>query len=283
MNNMNTSVPCAYFSVYHKKSPVYANDWVFPIQTGFLQSHEDLGFLKDCDGINIAEKNRNYGELTAHYWVWKNFLPSFTGDYIGFGHYRRFLSLRNKWSEKWKRGSVKLTHPEFSRLFDEVYTLDTFRALCGDADAILPQSAIIPRKFLFWVKRLMAPQKRYSQFAANHAKRDLDACLSVIARRHPDYVPYCDKFFFGGVSGWACMNFILRKELFADWCEWIFDVLGALEKECDWSRYDTYLTVRMPAYLAERLFNVWLLKQKAARGLKIRETPLCFLCDAEKA
>ncbi len=135
---MNMSVPCAYFSVYYKRTPVYANDWIFPIQAGFLQTGEDLGFLKDCDGINIAERNPNFGELTAHYWVWKNFLPSFSGDYIGFGHYRRFLSLRNTWSEKWKRGSVKLTHPEFSRLFDEVYTLDSFRALCGDADAIVP-------------------------------------------------------------------------------------------------------------------------------------------------
>ena len=275
MSNMNTSVPCAYFSVYHKKSPVYANDWVFPIQTGFLQSHEDLGFLKDCDGINIAEKNRNYGELTAHYWVWKNFLPSFTGDYIGFGHYRRFLSLRNKWSERLKREFVTKSHAEFSHLFGEVYTLDTFRAFCGDADAI------VPRRLRFRRRRLI-PQSTYSQFVCWHPKRDLDACLSVIARRHPGYVPYCDKFFRGN-SGWFWLNFILRKELFADWCEWIFDVLGALEKECDWSTYDTYDTIRIPAYLAERLFNVWLLKQKAEKGLKIKETPLYLLCDTEKA
>ncbi len=105
----------------------------------------------------------------------------------------------------------------------------------------------------------------------------MDACLSLIARRYPDYVPYCDKFFSGVTPGWTCLNFILRKELFADWCEWIFDVLFALERECDWTRYKAYNEIRIPAYLAERLFSVWLLKQKADRGLKIKETPLCFL------
>ena len=270
---MNTSVPCAYFSVYHKKSPVYANDWVFPIQTGFLQSHEDLGFLKDCDGINIAEKNRDYGELTAHYWVWKNFLPSFTGDYIGFGHYRRFLSIRNRWSEWLKRKYVTPSHAKFSRLFGEVYTLDTFRAFCGDADAI------VPRKLRFWLKRrrfFRQKQTVLSQFTSFHPKSALEMCLSVIAQRHPDYVPYCDAFFKGN-SGWFWLNFILRKELFADWCEWIFDVLGALEEECGRSTYETYNTERAPAFLAERLFNVWLLKQQAEKGLKVKETPLYFL------
>ncbi len=270
---MNTAVSCAYFSVYHKKAPVYANDWIFPIQTGFLQSHEDLGFLKDCDGINIAEKNRNFAELTAHYWVWKNFLPSFTGDYIGFGHYRRFLALRNKRSERREQRCVAMSLPEFSRLFGEVYTLDSFRAFCGNADVIVPRKWHFLRKKKRLIRR---KQTILSQFESCHPKRDLDICCSIIAQRHPDYVPYL-KSFFAGKSGWFCLNFILRKELFEDWCEWLFDILGELEKKCDWSTYDTYNTIRIPAYLAERLFNVWLLKQKAEKRLKIKETPMYFL------
>ncbi len=274
---MNMSVPCAYFSVYHKRTPVYANDWIFPIQTGFLQSGEDLGFLKDCDGINIAEKNPNFGELTAHYWVWKNFLPSFSGDYIGFGHYRRFLSfgrVKRKWREIFQADPIRglpdrMPPAKFALHFGERYTLDSFMAFCGDADAIVPE-----KLRFFWRKwRIQRPTSLYSQFVECHPKRDLEACLSVIARRHPDYVPACDAFFKGN-SGWFCLNFILRKELFADWCEWIFDVLFALERECDWTRYKAYNEIRMPAYLAERLFSVWLLKQKAERGLKVKETPL---------
>ena len=30
--------------------------------------------LQDKTGENIALKNKNYGEYTFHYWIWKNYL-----------------------------------------------------------------------------------------------------------------------------------------------------------------------------------------------------------------
>ena len=46
---------------------------------------------KDCTGENISEKNKNFGTLTSHYWLWKNKLNSFQDDdWIGINHYRRF-------------------------------------------------------------------------------------------------------------------------------------------------------------------------------------------------
>ena len=44
--------------------------------------------LSDCIGDNISKKNPNYCELTAIYWLWKNYdLP----NYVGVCHYRRFF------------------------------------------------------------------------------------------------------------------------------------------------------------------------------------------------
>jgi len=48
-------------------------------------------WYKDNEGINISERNKNFGTLTSHYWFWKNKLKEHdANEWIGFNHYRRF-------------------------------------------------------------------------------------------------------------------------------------------------------------------------------------------------
>ena len=75
------------YTVYHKNSHIIKNSYIKPIQVGDGASIENIDY-RDNQGINIAEKNNSYCELTAQYWAWKNDKNS---DYIGIMHYRRFF------------------------------------------------------------------------------------------------------------------------------------------------------------------------------------------------
>lgn len=70
------------------------SDGVFvPIHVGraiSIYKDEMAWMLGDDTGENISQKNAQYCEMTAHYWIWKNVHDT---DYVGVCHYRRFFGL----------------------------------------------------------------------------------------------------------------------------------------------------------------------------------------------
>lgn len=65
-------------------------EYEYPIQAGAALSDKEITELKDNTGDNISLKNRQYCEMTASYWVWKNIKCGWKG----IEHYRRHLLVR---------------------------------------------------------------------------------------------------------------------------------------------------------------------------------------------
>jgi len=67
-------------------------NYLIPIQVGAALTKERIADLDDQSGDQISEKNREYCELTALYWGWKN------GDspIWGLCHYRRKFTFQNQ-------------------------------------------------------------------------------------------------------------------------------------------------------------------------------------------
>lgn len=84
-----------------------------PIQVGAALTDVDKGCLKDSVGDNISDRNKNYCECTAHYWIWKNVE---TEKYVGINHYRRQQWFTDNTFEyiKQKDIDVVLSMPQFT-------------------------------------------------------------------------------------------------------------------------------------------------------------------------
>lgn len=63
--------------------------WEIPIQAGAALTDQRICEVRDNQGENISHKNRQYCEMTALYWIWKNDCS----DYAGLCHYRRHFEL----------------------------------------------------------------------------------------------------------------------------------------------------------------------------------------------
>ncbi len=74
-------------------------DWVQTIWVGAALGGSCEAGERDDRGENISQKNRNYCELTALYWMWKNKIkrdPDNADVYYGLFHYRRTLEIREE-------------------------------------------------------------------------------------------------------------------------------------------------------------------------------------------
>ena len=224
----------------HKKFKTLNNLHVKPIQVGCaLKDFRFDGMKHDDCGQNMSDKNLRYCELTAQYWAWKNTVS----DYYGFFHYRRYLSLSAK-----KIWAFPFCNPTVESVSDESIkrlglTEENISSFVDGLDLVLPK-----RNYCF---------HNHFQYKVSkgHYIRDLDFCLEVIKKDYPEIYPFAKKYMRSPLA-YLCNTFIMKKELFNQYCEFLFDVLDKHEKEFDCKDYDTY-AYRVSGFLAERLFGIY--------------------------
>lgn len=77
------------------------------IQVGVALTEDRICELTDDMGENISERNRQFCELTALYWIWKNAKQNI----VGLEHYRRHFLLQSDWYQKMKENDIDVILP----------------------------------------------------------------------------------------------------------------------------------------------------------------------------
>ena len=260
------------FVIYYgdRKLPLYRSDCVEPIQAGSVISGPRENALRDDVGENISVKNRVWAELTAHYWIWKNYLPQHPElDYVGFCHYRRFLDFVRA------PRNLYLKHISFGRFaagFDERYSSERILPEIEGFDVVVPA----PSRFARDVK------SNYDQyFKGGHSPKDIASLIEIIKSEYPDYVPDMEGY-LNSRKAYLWLQFVMRRDWMMEYLEWQFDILSKLEAVSEWPDDAPYSLIRSPAFLAERFFNVWLGHKLRTAGGKLLERQCLFLVPEEE-
>ena len=254
--------PIRIFVSAHKPVEVFDSQVFQPVQVGASRTNERFTWaLHDDEGDNISDLNPMYCELTTQYWAWKNV----DADYIGFCHYRRYFDFSDVSREENAYGEVMGDYinavsqreymledvrvREIVRNYDVITTpVEDIRSYMGENSTIRSQYDAAPKLFV----------------------EDLDRVIDILVVRHPEYEQDA-KAFLAGHTGRFCNMFIMKKEIFHDYCAWLFPLLEEFVASADMSLYSKE-GLRTPGHLAERLLNIYLLHhERIGAGWKMKQ------------
>lgn len=188
---------CVFMAKCHMdkplKYPYTIPKWVTPIQTGAVLCEKRIADIQDCQGEHISEKNKNYSELTALYWIWRNRLiqqsKESEREYYGLVHYRRILDLSED---------------------------DVLRLMDNHVDVVLPY-----------------PMPYEPNIGVHHARyvkeEDWEAVLTAVGELEPTYAKSCS----GIMKQRYFYNYnilIARKQILESYCRWLFPILQRVEE-----------------------------------------------------
>lgn len=267
----------------HKETPRMKDEVFAPILLGSKFAKEPLkaDFSEDfwdSNGENIGELHPYCAELTSIYWAWKNYARLGNPDYIGLFHYRRFFNFSEEINETdlWKCAFFDFDEDTRRRFaWHEKDILD----FCEGYDLVLPHSEMILDPY-DW----QTPATLETHYKHSHYPEDFDVAISLIKRSNPAYKEAADAA-ITSQQGHFCNMFIMTREKFFDYAEWLFSIILPLKDLLPISdeKYEKAEQKRVLGFLAERLFNVWITKQRML-GVSIKETQRLtgYLSDADK-
>lgn len=228
----------------HKPYPMPKDPMYLPIQAGREISKILLPYAGDNTGSHISAKNPNYCELTAIYWAYQNL----DADYIGLAHYRRHFA-----------GTVHGRPAPWTKdKFPYILTRTEAAALLKTTDILLPK----PRNYYI--------ESNYSHYIHAHNREGLDLAGRLLKKDpayHQAFVTVMNR-----KKAHMFNMFLMKRDIFQDYCSWLFPLLFEIEGRLDLSSYTPY-EARVFGFISELMLDVYLL----ANRLDFQEVPVLFM------
>lgn len=260
------------FVTTHKNVDLFDSNIMQPVQVGPKTERFPWAFHDD-EGENIADLNPRYCELTTQYWAWKNI----NADYYGFCHYRRYFDFTETEHEENPFGEIMDDYIDAKAA--QEYGLDdaTIAETVKQYDVITTPFGNLEEI----INKYGTPRALWEAAPLLHDD-DLQRCYHILCKMYPDYRQDADAFLKGNTACF-CNMFIMRKDIFFDYCSWLFPILEEFDKQTDYGTYSKE-ALRTPGHLSERLLNIYLMHHKRiGSNWRFKELQCVHFTDPEPA
>ncbi len=256
-----------FMAKFHKDKELSARyglpEWITPIQVGAVLSPRRVANILDCDGENISAKNGNYSELTALYWIWKNRLrcpadgigvhPSDRAEERPSGGLGGGSSARPGSAPSGSTGNAYYGLSHYRRIL-EFTEDDVLRLVDNGVDVVLPY-----------------PMPYEPDIEEHHRRYLKEEDWKVVRRAVWELQPEYSKAFPSVLEQKYLYNYniiLARKEVLAEYCEWLFPILSRVEELSvprGKDRADRYI-----GYIAETLETLYFMYHAACQPAENR-------------
>lgn len=260
------------FVAYHREATLLKNEILEPIHVGRELHTSDWlenNMIGDNIGKNISSKNNRYCELTAQYYIWKNQDILKDTDYLGFCHYRRFLNFNT--NVKYDENILSVVeYPYINEHCYERFGLnkDNIYNVLDGYDVITAKPTDLTK-----IKR----KSVYQQYKTAHNIKDYHTTIEILLKKYPEFQKAVE-IYNHSEFGYFTNTFIMKKELFIKYAEWLFSILFEAENYIE--EYDDFMQNRVMGYLGERLFGIYITYLKQQK-YKIKELQQVLVLSTE--
>ncbi len=260
---------------YKDKHRVLKSDILTPIQTGRAIADEKFEkMIGDDTGDNVSTYNPFLCEMSALYWAWKNYDKLGNPDYIGHMHYRRqflFDTSNLKLKHRWLSSYYKFKR--FTPQIIDAFSDERIREFVPNYDYIISD----------WFDATVYGHKNiredYSKIPG--AKIEIfDEFIKICKEKSPEYMEEIEQI-EKGTKALICIMFIMKKDLFFEFCEFAFPILFELIDRIG----DENLTTngqRYAGYMAEKLLSIYVLKLQKNKQLKMKILNCSFMLNPDE-
>tara|TARA_Y100000590_G_scaffold253476_1_gene284757 strand:- start:660 stop:1493 length:834 start_codon:yes stop_codon:yes gene_type:complete len=244
-----------------------------PVGLGEKKFHNLNEWFTDKSGISIYKKNKNYGEYTFHYWLWKNYidLKEVDDGWFGFCQYRKFWSIEKnnlfpKAIEELKPlvlNDIPESYKNFDVILGDLHFINQFKIM-----------KFLKKGFKIIVKNpsyLLNKNKRNIKFHFDlmHGYNNLNKAIDLLdANNKKDFNDYVNfNISFNPHNMFICKSKRLLKEYYSNLFPW----LERCEKIFGFKDLKGFGKIRIYTFLAERFMPYWFNK-----NAKVKTMPIVF-------
>lgn len=265
----------------HKESMLPQNDIFLPIQVGRKNATIKLDMQGDDEGDNISDKNPQFCELTAIYWAWKNLHES---DYVGLFHYRRYLTVSKV---NFLKTGQRILKYHFLKYFGNIFfwgktyiqwpSLEMSFGIDAQNDSQNFSHFIQTQASKFDIVTLreikLSNQNIKTFWSITISSTVIDNLEIIIQKEYPNYFDTYKSILHENKT-FPCNMFVMRKEVFDVYANFIFTVLFKLESHL--LNLEITPLPRTMGYIGELLTSTFIY-HKIKLGSKIKKTNVLLL------